>query len=147
MLPAFGYKRHDFVVAQRLFELNTEAIAFDPADDPGQFEILAFEQQSTADRRWRRGTEHRAALRYVEQHAIGLAVDREEGARQHDAMPAIAPNIGFASFTGTGHRTAHAEITYLSILSASQIITNESLNWGVRDRFFDHGPTVLSRAP
>ena len=126
MLPALGDHRHDLTLGQWLFELNAEAIALDPANDTGQFETLTFEQEATANRGRGRGAEHGAALRYVEQDAIGLAVHRKKGGSEHDAVASVPTPLDILFLTGKCHRAVLPRITLPPISRASPIITNES---------------------
>src|SRR5215212_5491625 len=103
MLRTLGYQRHHDRFAQRFLELDAEAVALDPADNAGNLEILTLEQQLAAYRRRRRGAEHRAALRDVEQHAIGLAMHRDEGSGEHDPVAPMAATIRRFLFAGKGH--------------------------------------------
>ena len=143
MLPTLGNQRHDLGFGQRLFELNAEAIALDPADNTGKFEILPFEKQPATDWRRRRGAEHRAALRNIKQNPVGLTVYGKEGGRQHDPMPPVTTCIGTGLVADNGHRVVHLRIAVLPIIPSSQIVPNESLKWTSRARFFGNRQSVV----
>lgn len=136
MRYAFGDQCHDLGFGQRFLELDAEAVSLDPSDNSGKLEMLAFEQQSAADRKWRRRAAHCASLRDIEQYAVGLAMDRKEGDGEHHPMPAMTACIELLFIRNRSHRPAHSRIAFLPMLPSWPIIPNDSLIAACGDRFF-----------